>query len=131
MFIGGEKARLLQEEAQTLPVTSKVPMTPLEKWVLAGDQAGAQACRDALQQVPAPETPDIKLLFNPEGLTNIEWEKLAELGTDLALDKLQQALIAHEKQLEETQHPWVRLRLQGGATSVLMPGVRSKRCRRA
>jgi hypothetical protein len=30
MFIGGEKARLLQEGEQTLPVTSKVPMTPLE-----------------------------------------------------------------------------------------------------
>lgn len=103
MFIGGEKARLLQEETQTLPVTSKVPMTPLEKCVLAGDQAGAQACRDALQEVPAPETPDIRLIFNPEGLANTELEKLAELATDEALDTLQQALLAHEKQLEEAQ----------------------------
>jgi hypothetical protein len=72
MFIGGQKARLLQESEQTLPVTSKVPMTPLEKCVVAGDQAGAEACRAALQQFPAPETPDIRLIFNPEGLSNGE-----------------------------------------------------------
>ncbi len=34
MFIGGEKARLLHEGEQTLPITSKVPMTPLEKCVV-------------------------------------------------------------------------------------------------
>ena len=30
MFIGGEKARILHEGEATLPVTSKVPMTPME-----------------------------------------------------------------------------------------------------
>ncbi len=103
MFIGGEKARLLHEGEQTLPVTSKVPMTPLEKCVVEEDQTGAEACRAALQQVPAPETPDLHLIFNPEGLSNHELEKLAELGTVEAMDKLQQALIAHEKRLEEVQ----------------------------
>ncbi len=103
MFIGGEKARLFHAGEQTLPVTSKVPMTPLEKCVVEGDQAGAEACRAALQQVPAPETPDLHLIFNPEGLSNHELEKLAELGTVETMDKLQQALIAHEKRLEEVQ----------------------------
>jgi integrase len=103
MFIGGEKARLLQEGEQTLPVTSKVPMTPLEKCVVEGDQAGAEACRAALQQVPAPETPDLSLIFNPEGLSNHELKKLAELATAQALDKLRQALDAHEKRLAEVQ----------------------------
>ncbi len=78
-------------------------MTPLEKCVVAGDQEGAEARRAALQQIPAPEAPDIRLIFNPEGLNNTELEKLAELATPEALDKLQQALLAHEKQLEETQ----------------------------
>jgi Phage integrase family len=62
MFIGGEKAQLLHEGEQTLPITSKVPMTPIERCVVNGDQEGAEACRAALQQVPAPETPDISLI---------------------------------------------------------------------
>lgn len=103
MFIGGEKARLLHEGEATLPVTSKVPMTPIEKYVVNGDQAGAEACRVALRQVPAPETPDPTLIFNPEGLSNTELEKLARLGTREALDKLQQALTAHQARLVEVQ----------------------------
>jgi integrase len=103
MFIGGEKARLLREGEQTLPVTSKVPMTALEKYVVEGDQAGAQRCKTALQQIAAPETPDMKLIFNPEGLSNGELEKLAQLATPVALTKLRQALEGHEKRLEETQ----------------------------
>jgi hypothetical protein len=99
MFIGGEKAKLLQEGEQTLPVTSKVPMTPLEKCVVAGDQAGAEACRAALQQLPAPETPDIRLIFNPEGLSNAELEKLAEVASTESLEKLCLAKDAHEKKL--------------------------------
>lgn len=101
MFIGGEKARLLQEGEQTLPITSRVPMTPIEKCLVEGDEAGVAACRAALQDIPAPENPDIRLLFNPEGLRNEELKKLALLGTDEAVDKLRQALEAHEKRLEE------------------------------
>src|SRR5258708_22297291 len=103
MFIGGEKARLFHAGEQTLPVTSKVHRTPLEKCVVEGDQAGAEACGAALQQVPAPETPDLYLIFNPEGLSNHELKKLAELATAQALDKLRQALDAHEKRLAEVQ----------------------------
>lgn len=103
MFIGGEKARLLHEGENTLPIESKVPMTPIEKCVVDGDQAGAEACRVALQQIPAPETPDLHLIFNPEGLSNHELEKLAELGTIEALNKLKQALEVHEQRLEEAQ----------------------------
>src|SRR5712692_9049491 len=103
MFIGGEKARLLHEEVNTLAITSKVPMTPVEKCEVHGDQTGAEECRAALQQVPTPETPDIRLIFNPEGLSNHELEKLAQLGTRDALNKLQQALAAHEKRLDEAQ----------------------------
>jgi integrase len=103
MFVGGEKAKLLHEGEQTLPITSKVPMTPLEKCVVDGDQAGAEACRALLQQTPAPETPDITLIFNPEGLSNSELEKLAHLATSDALTKLRQALEAHEKRLGSAQ----------------------------
>jgi integrase len=103
MFIGGEKAKLLREGEQTLPVTSQVPMTPLEKCVVKGDQVGAEACRAALQQISAPETPDVRLIFNPEGLSNHELTKLAELGTAEALEKLQQALDAHVRRLTEAQ----------------------------
>ncbi len=103
MFIGGEKARLLQEGENTLPVTSKAPMTPLEKCVVEGNQVGADACRAALQQVPAPETPHIRLIFNPEGLSNTELEKLAELTSSEAVEKLHQALDAHEKKLADMQ----------------------------
>jgi len=56
-----------------------------------------------LQQVPAPEVPDVHLIFNPEGLSNHELEKLGQLGTHEALDKLHQALSAHEKKLVEAQ----------------------------
>ena len=114
MFIGGEKARLLREGEQALPVTSKVPMTPLETCIVEGDQEGAQACRAALQQIPAPETPDIRLIFNPEGLSNTELEKLAQLATPEVVDKLLQALIAHEKRHEEAkQHRTGRSALVG------------------
>ncbi len=93
---------VLHEGENTLPITSKVPMTPIERCVVSGDQNGAEACRSALQQVPPPETPDVNLIFNPEGLANHELEKLAELGTADALEKLQQALDAHERRLVET-----------------------------
>ena len=101
MFIGGEKARLLQEEEHTLPISSVVPMTPIETCVVNRDQEGAEACRATLQQVPAPETPDIHLIFNPEGLSDGELHKLALLGTPEAREKLHQALQAHEKRLTE------------------------------
>jgi integrase len=103
MFIGGENARLLQEGENTLPISSKVPMTPVEKCVVDGDEEGAEACRATLRQVPAPETPDLTLMFNPEGLSNHELEKLAHLATAEALDMLRQALGAHEKRLAEIQ----------------------------
>jgi hypothetical protein len=103
MFIGGENARLLHQGENTLPVTSKVPMTPIEKCLVDGDQEGTTACQAALQQEAAPETPDIRLIFNPEGLSNHELEQLATLATAEALDKLRQALVAHEKRLVEAQ----------------------------
>jgi integrase len=103
MFIGGEKARLLHEGTATLPVTSKVPMTPLEKCVMNNDQAGAESCRAALQQLSAPEAPDPTLIVNPEGLSNSELEKLAQVGTRDAFEKLQRALEAHQARLVEVQ----------------------------
>jgi integrase len=103
MFIGGEKAKLLHEGENTLPVTSNVPMTPVEKCEVEGDQEGAEVCRAALQQEATPEVADIHLIFNPEGLSNHELEKLGELATPEALDKLRQALNAHEKRFAETQ----------------------------
>ena len=103
MFIGGEKAKLLQEGEQTLPITSKVPMTPVEKCLVEGDEKGMEACQAALKQVPAPTTPDINLIFNPEGLSNQELEQLAQVATVDALDKLRLALDAHKKSLEEIQ----------------------------
>ncbi len=103
MFIGGEKAKLLHEGEQTLPITSKVPMTPVEKCLVEGDEKGMEACQAALKQVPAPTAPDINLIFNPEGLSNQELEQLAQMATVDALDKLRLALDAHKKSLEETQ----------------------------
>lgn len=101
MFIGGEKARLLHDGEDVLPITSKVPMTPVEKCVVKGDQTGAAACRSALQELPAPETPDTTLLFNPGGLSDAELQKLALRGTDEALRLLHQALDASQAQLAE------------------------------
>jgi integrase len=103
MFIGGERARLLHEGENTLPIESKVPMTPIEKCVIAGDEAGAEACRAELRQIPPPEAPDLSVIFNPEGLSNHELEQLAQLATTEALNKLGRALEAHEKRLAETQ----------------------------
>lgn len=103
MFIGGEKAKLLHDGGQTLPIESKVPMTPIEKCLVDGDQEGIEACQATLQQIPAPKTPDIRLIFNPEGLNNQELEELAQVATADALDKLRQALDAHEKRLEDIQ----------------------------
>jgi integrase len=116
MFIGGEKARLLYEGDQVLPIQSKVPMTPIEQCVVNGDQEGAQRCREALQQAPVPEAPDIALIFNPEGLSNHELEKLAQLATADAMDLLRQALAAHEQRLAEakSQHKTGRNALIGG-----------------
>jgi hypothetical protein len=54
-----------------------------------------------LQPVPAPETPDVRLIFNPEGLSNHELEKLAQPATPEGLEKLRQALDAHEKRLAQ------------------------------
>lgn len=101
MFIGGEKARLLHSGENVISVASKVPMTPLETCVVNGDEKGTKACQAALQQLPTPEAPDVALIFNPVGLSNHELEKLAQLGTAAALDKLRQALSAHEQRLTE------------------------------
>lgn len=103
MFIGGEKAKLLHEGEQILPVTSKVPMTLVETCIVDGDEEGAKVCQTALEHVPAPEAPDVHLIFNPEGLSNHELERLAEAGTKLALEKLHQALKAHKTRLIELQ----------------------------
>jgi hypothetical protein len=103
MFIGDEKARLLHEGENTLPITSKVPMNPVEKCVANGDDAEVATCQEALKEVPAPEAPDIRLIFNPEGLSNHELEQLAQLGARDALDKLRQALNTHRQQLAEAQ----------------------------
>lgn len=78
-------------------------MTPLETCVANGDEIGAKACQAAWQRIPAPETPDIRLIFNPEGLSNEELEKLAKIGTPNALEKLRQALSAHEQKLAEAR----------------------------
>ena len=80
-----------------------VPMTPLEKCITNGDDIGAEACQAVLQKMPAPETPDIRLIFNPEGLSNHELEHLVELATPEALNTLRQALESHEKKLLEVQ----------------------------
>ena len=88
-----------KEGKNTLAVTSHVPMTPLDRCVASGDEVGATTCQVTLQQVPAPETPDIRLMFNPEGLSNQEMEKLVEVGTAEALEKLHQALSVHNKRL--------------------------------
>jgi len=103
MFIGGEKAKLLHEGENTLPISSKVPMTPIERCTANGDEVGAEACQTTLKDIPAPETPDIRLIFNPEGLSNHELEQLAQLETKDALEKLRQALQAHERRLIEAQ----------------------------
>ncbi|GHO57773.1 hypothetical protein KSB_62480 [Ktedonobacter robiniae] len=78
-------------------------MTPLETCIVKGDAKGAKECQMVLQHVPAPETPDIKLIFNPEGLSNAELDKLAGLATPSALEKLHQALDTHEKKLADMQ----------------------------
>jgi len=70
---------------------------------MADDVKGAKECQMALQQVPAPETPDIRLIFNPEGLSNAELEKLGDLASPEALEKLHQALDAHKKKLANMQ----------------------------
>ena len=116
MFIGGEKARLLHEGDQVLPIQSKVPMTPIEQCVVNGDQEGAQRCREALRQAPVPEAPDTALIFNPEGLSNHELEKLAQLATTDAMDVLRQLLSAHEQRVAEAkrQHKTGRNALVGG-----------------
>jgi hypothetical protein len=103
MFIGGEKARLLREGAHTLPITAQVPMTPIEHCVVNGDQEGVEACRAALRHVPAPQVPDVHLIFHPAGLSNSELEKLAELATSEALDTLRQALAAQKKRVRFIQ----------------------------
>jgi len=114
MFIGGEKARLLQEGEHTLPISSVVPMTPIETCMINGDEEGIEACRAALQQVSAPETPDIQLIFNPEGLSESELRKLALLDTPEAEEKLSQALYAHGQRLAEmTSHKSGRNALVG------------------
>jgi len=88
-----------KEGKNALAVTSHVPMTPLVRCVASGDEVGATACQVTLQQVPAPETPDIRLMFNPEGLSNQEREKFVEVGTAEVLEKLHQALSVHNKRL--------------------------------
>ena len=103
MFIGGEQARLLHEGENRLPITSKVPMTPVEKCVVNGDDAGVATCQEALKEVPAPEAPDIRLIFNPEGLSNRELEQLAQIGTCDGWTNHRQALTAHERRLAEAQ----------------------------
>lgn len=54
-------------------------MTPIEKCMVDDDQTGVEMCRANLRQIPAPQMPDIRLIFTREGLSNQELELLVRL----------------------------------------------------
>jgi len=94
MFIGGEKARQLHSGEDTLPIESQVPMTPLELCFVRNDVAGYTTEKEKLAQIPAPEAPSTSVIFNVEGLSLKDCERLADQGTYEALTLLETLLEA-------------------------------------
>jgi hypothetical protein len=86
--IGGEKARLVQDDPTLLKVTAEISMTPVQQVLSQGQIAAAERALEQLQNVPPPSPPSAAYLTNPLGLSDRRLEELAELGTDDAQRQL-------------------------------------------
>lgn len=88
LFIGGEKARLVQDDPDLLKVTAEIPMTPVQQLLTQGQVAAAERALEELQSLPPPSPPSAAYLTNPLGLSDRRLGELAELGTDDAQRQL-------------------------------------------
>jgi hypothetical protein len=103
LFIGGEKARLVQDDPTLLKVTAEIPMTQVQQLLSQGQVAVAERALEELQSVPPPSPPSAAYLTNPSGLSDRRLEELAELGTDdaqrqltMVRDDLVATLVEHQ-----------------------------------
>jgi hypothetical protein len=88
LFIGGERARLLQDDPSLLHVTAEVPMGEAQRLLTQGQVAAAERALDALRAAPTPVPPSAVYLTNPAGLSDTRLTELAALATDDALAQL-------------------------------------------
>src|SRR5205823_384488 len=88
LFIGGERARLLQDDPSLLPITATVSMSEAQRLLSQGQVAAAEQALDALHSVPPPVPPSAAYLTNPAGLSDERLAELADLATADALAQL-------------------------------------------
>jgi hypothetical protein len=70
LFIGGEKARLVQDDPDLLRITAEIPMTAVQQLLSQGQVAAAEQALEKLQSVPPPSPPSATYLTNPLGLSD-------------------------------------------------------------
>ena len=89
LFIGGERARLLQHDPTLLHVSAEVPMADAQQLLNQGQMAAAERVLADLRTVPTPVPPTVAYLTNPSGLSEAQLMELGELATADALAQLQ------------------------------------------
>src|SRR6266566_3844225 len=82
LFIGGEQAKLVHDDASLLRVTAEVPMTEVQRLLNAGQREAAARALAAAKDVPPPIPPSVAFLTNPAGLSDDRLQELAELATE-------------------------------------------------
>ena len=82
LFIGGEQAKLVHDDASLLRVTAEVPMTEVQRLLNAGQREAAARALAAAKEVPPPIPPSVAFLTNPAGLSDDRLQELAELATE-------------------------------------------------
>jgi integrase len=102
LHVGGEKARMIQDDPAGVPVTTSVPLTLVTHLRATEDVAVAGRVE---VPVTAPIPPSAQFLSTPSALTDGQLHALADLGTDdartqlrMALHATEELLAAHERQ---------------------------------
>jgi hypothetical protein len=88
LFIGGEQANLVHDDASLLRVTAEVPMTEVQRLLNAAQREAAARVLATAKEVPRPIPPSVAFLTNPAGLNDDRRQELAELATEDACAQL-------------------------------------------
>jgi len=94
LYVGGEKARMIQDDPDGVPVTTSVPLTLAARLGEEGKEAEMERALQAQAVVAPPVPPSATFLSDPSALTDSQLRTLADMGTDDALVQLTMALDA-------------------------------------
>jgi len=91
LHVGGEKARMIQEDPSGVPVTTSVPLTLAAHLREEGKDSEAEHALRAQADLSPPVPPAATFLSDPSALTDGQLRMLTDMGTDDALVQLTMA----------------------------------------